>query len=317
MKAWIKAARLRTLPLAISGISLGAALAYLNKNFKWEVFVPALITAILLQILSNFANDYGDYVKGTDQKAGRQDRALSSGALSKKSMRAGIVVVSLACLSFGLVLLYNSEVWNLTFAGFLLLGVGAIAAAIKYTVGKKAYAYSGLGDLFVFVFFGLVAVCGTHYLMTGFLQPRVWLAATGLGFLSASVLNVNNMRDMESDRQSGKKTLALRIGYRLSLFYHRLLLAAGFLAVIISFLSENGGLQIRSNLTEALMLILAYSPVIIMLAGHGSALNELVSKGAPMTHDERIPWNAQLRNLSLTILLLVFFYWITALLFMA
>lgn len=315
MKPWINAARLRTLPLAISGILLGAAIAYLNKSFKWEVLVPALLTAVFLQILSNFANDYGDFKKGTDQKANRKDRALASGALTMKQMRWGIAVVSLLSMAFGLVLLYNAVDFNSTFLFFFILGMSAIAAAIKYTIGRGAYAYYGLGDVFVFVFFGMVAVCGTHYLMCGYLQPRIWLAGGGLGLLSAAVLNVNNLRDMETDRESGKRTLAQRMGFRLALFYHRLLLVGGFLAVFMSFLSQNGQLQIRPNVTEAMMLLLAYSPVIILLAGHGNAMRDLIASGAPQSHEQRIPWNAQLRNLSMTILLMVLFYWVTSILF--
>ena len=315
MSPWIKAARLRTLPLALSGILLGAALSYLNNHFKWEVLLPALLTATLLQVLSNYANDYGDFVKGTDARAGRQDRALAAGEISPRQMKQAMVIVSVAALGSGIVLLNNALSLNTTFLLYLLLGLGAITAALKYTVGKGAYAYQGLGEVFVFIFFGLVAVCGTHFLMCGQVLPRVWLAGAGMGLLSSAVLNVNNMRDISTDREAGKRTVAMRLGIKGALFLHRFLIATGFLFVFASFLSELGGLQIRPNLTETLLLLLAYAPVILLLTGHMSALRDLAAAGVPETHEGRLPWNRQLKNLSLSSLLLVVMYWICCLLF--
>lgn len=290
-------------------------MAYLNHSFKLPVFFPALITAILLQVLSNYANDYGDFVKGTDSKANRTDRALAAGEISPSGMKQALVVVSMATLASGIVLLNNALSLNTTFVLYLLLGLAAIAAAIKYTVGRGAFAYHGLGELFVFIFFGLAAVAGTYFLMCGSVTPRVWLGGAGMGLLSSGVLNVNNMRDMDADQASGKKTLALRLGMRLALIMHRAFIIAGFLFVFVSFLSESGGLQIRPNLTESLLLMLVFSPVILLLAGHVSGLAQLAAEGPAEGQEQRAPWNAQLKRLSLTTLLLVVLYWICALLF--
>lgn len=315
MKSWIQAFRLKTLPLAVSGIALGEALGAMHGKWNGMVFLLAALTAVSLQILSNLANDYGDFIKGTDGAANRTDRALASGRIRPSQMKTAIIVNALLSLGLGLMLLYISLPNMQSFGFFLAVGILGILAALGYTLGKRAFGYSGLGDVVVFLFFGPVAVCGSFYLMAGNTLPQVWLASLGMGLLSAAVLNVNNMRDTQTDQLAGKRTLALRLGRRLSLMYHRTLILLGFLFVFTSFLSEEGSLQIRPNLTEPMLLMLVYAPVILSFTRHVGRVSELNSHDAPATPEARMPWNAELKNLSLTILLMVVVYALTVWLF--
>ncbi len=315
MKSWIQAFRLKTLPLAVSGIGLGAALSAMHGKWNGMVFLLSALTAVSLQILSNLANDYGDFTKGTDRAANRTDRALASGRISPAQMKTAIIINALLSLGLGVLLLYISLPSMQSFGFFLALGILGILSALGYTMGKRAFGYSGLGDLVVFLFFGPVAVCGSFYLMAGNVMPQVWLAAIGLGLLSTAVLNVNNMRDTDTDRQSGKYTLALRLGIRLASMYHKALLLLGFLFVFTSFLSEGGNLQIRPNLTEPMLLLLVYAPVILLFTRHAGRITELSLQAAPTSPEARAPWNAELKNLSLTILLMVGMYALTVWLF--
>lgn len=233
-KIWLKAARLRTLPLAAGGILLGSFLAAYEYSFSWTVFLLAFFTAVLLQILSNLANDYGDYQKGTDQAAERTDRALASGAISLKAMKNALWIVGLATLICGLGLLFSAfQKLNLKFLVWFIIGLAAIAAAIKYTVGKSAYGYRGLGDLFVLLFFGPVAVGGTYILMTGQLPDNIWVPSFGFGLLCVAVLNINNLRDIESDKAAGKKTMAVRLGFKKTIWYQYALFGSAILFFIL------------------------------------------------------------------------------------
>jgi 1,4-dihydroxy-2-naphthoate octaprenyltransferase len=304
VKHWITAARPKTLPLGISGVLLGAGMAFMNGGFRVSQLLLILITAVFLQVLSNFANDYGDFIKNTDTHANRQDRMLASGKISVSTMKWVLVFWSIATLALGLVLLFPFFKKGNTYWGFLALGLLAIFSAIKYTVGKFALAYNALGDLFVFVFFGLVSVCGTHFLLADFLQPRVWLAGLGMGLLCTAVLNVNNMRDFDSDRIAGKSTLVGKFGLPISLFYHKLLVLLGYVCIMGSFLAGEESLALRSSISESLMFILASSPFVLLFTGHVSAVSGLV-KTADSSKDL---WNLQLRNLSQTILGFVLFY---------
>jgi 1,4-dihydroxy-2-naphthoate octaprenyltransferase len=315
MNAWIQAFRLKTLPLAVSGIVLGAALSGMHGKWNFAVLLLAALTAVSLQILSNLANDYGDFIKGTDQTANRTDRALASGSIGPAQMRTAIVINTLLSLGLGLFLLYVATPSLKLFGVFLALGIMGILAALGYTMGKRAFGYSGLGDAVVFVFFGPVAVCGIFYLMTGTLIPQVWLAAVGMGLLSAAVLNVNNMRDTRTDNLAGKRTLALRLGRIMALLYHKLLVLLGFVSVFFSFLSDAGSLTIRPNLTEPMLLLLVYSPIIILFTRHVSRVSDLNKQAAPHSPEDRSPWNIELKNLSLSILLMVGIYLFTTLIF--
>lgn len=236
MKDWIQAFRLRTLALALSSIAMGAFLAAFFGGFKWEVSLWAAITTIFLQILSNLANDYGDAVKGTDSEHRiGPERTVQSGKISKSAMRSAIIIFVGLSLVSGLVLIYYGTLGLDGRVGllFLVLGLSAIAAAILYTVGKKSYGYFGLGDLFVFIFFGLLAVLGTFFLNTQTLRWDIWLPAASLGFLSTGVLNLNNLRDIENDRNSGKITIAVRLGIAGAKKYQFFLIIFALLAAFV------------------------------------------------------------------------------------
>jgi 1,4-dihydroxy-2-naphthoate octaprenyltransferase len=233
---WIHAARLRTLPLALSGSLLGSLLAAADGLFRLNIFLLAALTSLLLQVLSNLANDYGDFTKGTDnhERIG-PDRMVSTGAITPRQMIAGIITVSLLTLASGIFLIlegFNSGDQLLKVI-FLLLGLSAIGAAIKYTMGKNPYGYSGFGDIFVFLFFGLVAVIGTNFLHTQTLRPELLLPAASLGLLSTGVLNLNNLRDELSDLKSNKHTLVVKMGGKWGKVYHAVLLISAIVTASI------------------------------------------------------------------------------------
>ncbi len=239
LNSWISAFRLRTLPLALSSILMGSFLAIATNNYNWIVIILSLVTTLLLQILSNLANDYGDGMKGTDnsERLGPL-RAIQSGDISPNQMRLGIGVFVLLSLISGVWLILESlgDNWYLGLL-FFALGITAILAAIKYTVGKTAYGYSGFGDLFVFLFFGLLAVIGTYFLVTHNINWEIILPASSMGLLSTGVLNLNNMRDMKNDANSGKHTLALKLGYKRAKYYHySIVILAMILLIVFVFL---------------------------------------------------------------------------------
>ena len=235
INSWITAFRLRTLPLALSSILMGSFLAIEANNYNLTVIILSLLTTLLLQILSNLANDYGDGMKGTDNinRVGPL-RTIQSGEISPRQMIFGIVIFIVLSLISGIWLIIESlgTNWYLGLL-FLLFGIAAIAAAIKYTVGNTAYGYSGFGDLFVFLFFGLLAVIGTYFLNTHNIYWELILPASAMGFLSAGVLNLNNMRDMENDANSGKNTLALLFGFKNAKLYHYAIITAAMVFTII------------------------------------------------------------------------------------
>ena len=224
--SWVSAARLRTLPLSMSGVFIGSFASYSALDFNLFIFILALATTISYQILSNFANDYGDGVKGTDKNRIGPKRALQSGIISPQEMKKGIIISSFISLVLTVLLVYVSFSKDFfSFVVFIGLGVLAIIAAIKYTVGENAYGYSGYGGVFVFVFFGLVSVLGSNYLFTSSLNFSLLYPACTVGLLGAGVLNLNNMRDLENDHLMGKKTLAVSLGTHFSRLYHYLLIA--------------------------------------------------------------------------------------------
>ncbi len=237
-QAWLHAFRLRTLPLAFSSIITGACLAYTHSqgNFNYLTLALCFITTLLLQVLSNLANDYGDSEKGTDNedRIGPK-RAVQAGLLSFKEIKMGIIIAALLALTTGLYLIYEGTK-NLTFNNslvFLALGLAAIAAAIKYTVGKSAYGYQGLGDIFVLLFFGWVGVGGSYYLLAQSWEWTVLLPATAIGLLATAVLNLNNMRDRVSDAKSNKITMAVRLGFDGAKRYHYSLFFAAVLCIMV------------------------------------------------------------------------------------
>ncbi|MCZ8091501.1 1,4-dihydroxy-2-naphthoate octaprenyltransferase [Flavobacterium sp.] len=242
MKHWVEAARVRTLPLSVSGIIVGSFYAMSQGMFNWNIVIFALLTTLGLQILSNFANDYGDGVKGTDNddRVGPK-RAIQSGVISPAEMKRAIVITSLITLLFAVLLIYFAFkgkylVFSLI---FLVLGILAIASAIRYTVGKSAYGYRGYGDVFVFVFFGMVSTFGVYFMFSKTLDLLLLLPATSIGFLSIGVLNLNNMRDEESDRKAGKNTIVVKNGGAWAKKYHFfLVISAMILVLIFAFLND-------------------------------------------------------------------------------
>lgn len=234
VKAWIQAARLRTLALSFACIILGGALAWIDQQWDGQVFGFTLLTTLLLQVLSNFANDYGDFASGVDlnNRIG-PERAMQSGQITKKSMQKALVITGFLSLISGLYLLTISHIPPMAYYVLLAVGVLAIVAAITYTMGKNPYGYRGLGDVFVFIFFGLVAVLGSHYLIVGeFYWRNIWPAITA-GSLSVGVLNLNNMRDLESDQQSGKNTLPVYLGLNRAKKYHTLLIVLAWVSLFV------------------------------------------------------------------------------------
>ena len=235
-KSWIKAARLRTLPLALSGILTGSALAVFYGAFNLTVFILALTTATLIQVFSNFANDYGDFLKGTDnqQRLG-PTRTLQAGEISSAEMKKGMGVVGGLSFVLGVALVFAGT-WQfsqIAFFSFIALGILALLAAYFYTAGKKSYGYIGLGDLSVFLFFGLLPVIGVFFLHANFFETAVILPAISMGLFSAGVLNLNNMRDIENDKTSGKITMAVQMGSRNSRIYHLAIIGGGWLAALV------------------------------------------------------------------------------------
>lgn len=235
LKSWLKASRLRTLPLALSSILMGSFLAIHQGVYQWIVIILSITTTTLLQILSNFSNDYGDSMRGTDNDNRLGPiRTVQGGEISPKQMKKAMSFFVILTLISGIWLIYESFGSNWIKALiFLVFGVLAIIAAIKYTVGNKSYGYSGFGDVFVFLFFGILAVAGTYYMNTLSISWQILLPAATIGFFSTAVLNLNNMRDWENDFSSGKKTIVVRIGYEAAKNYQVLLILAGFLASLV------------------------------------------------------------------------------------
>jgi len=235
IKTWLSAFRLRTLPLAFSCIIMGSGLAYAADQFNLTVFVLALVTTLFLQILSNLANDYGDFVKGTDndERVG-PDRTLQSGLITKSEMINAMWIIAILCSVFGVWLIYEGTIGlDLKKAGlFAILGLTAMGAAIKYTMGKNPYGYAGLGDIFVFLFFGWLGVIGSYFLHTHSFHWELLLPASTIGLFTTAVLNINNMRDHEADAKSGKNTLVVRIGIEKAKVYHQSLIFGGLLLTI-------------------------------------------------------------------------------------
>ena len=238
VKSWISAFRLRTLPLSLSSILVGSIIAYSQEKFTLSIAVLAITTTVFLQVLSNLANDYGDSKKGTDNdnRVG-PERAVQSGAISLGEMKNGIITTSILSLLSGSALIYISlkDFSPAYIISFFVLGIVAIAAAIKYTIGKNPYGYAGLGDLFVFLFFGITGVIGTYFLHTHNFELILVLPATTIGLLSASVLNMNNMRDIKNDAENNKKTLVVKMGIKKSKTYHTILII-GAIASFSTFL---------------------------------------------------------------------------------
>lgn len=232
---WIEAARPRTVLLSLSGVMMGCFLAASTGLSNPVVWLLCALTAITLQVLSNLANDYGDFKKGVDNahRTGPQ-RTLQSGAITERQMRLGIAIIAAIAFVAGalLIFVFARLTWR-ELAVFAALGVGAVLAALLYTLGKRPYGYRGLGDLFCFLFFGWVAVAGTYYLSTKSLDLAVLLPATAIGSLSNAVLNINNMRDYENDKASGKNSFVVKVGLKRAFVYHVFLIVGAFICLSV------------------------------------------------------------------------------------
>ncbi|MBD2757815.1 1,4-dihydroxy-2-naphthoate polyprenyltransferase [Spirosoma validum] len=293
MKSWIAAARPRTLPLSLASIILGSFLAYADHQFSWSVTWLAVLTTVFLQILSNFANDYGDAISGkdTELRVGPR-RAVATGDITKEAMLRAIIITSILSFISGLSLLtvafYNSGGTAFRpklFWFFLVVGLLSIAAAIGYTNGKRPYGYAGFGDIAVLIFFGWVGVLGTYFLHTLSFDPVLLLPATSVGLFATGVLNVNNIRDIETDTMTGKKSIPARLGLLLAIRYHwGLLLTGMFCAVAYSFLTGASWFSY--------LYVLAFP--LFFLNGRAVA-----------THKQPAELNARLGQLALTTLLFV------------
>ncbi|MFL9829366.1 1,4-dihydroxy-2-naphthoate octaprenyltransferase [Flavobacterium sp. ST-87] len=266
MKHWIEAARLRTLPLSVSGIIVGSMYALAHPTdeiltptevFNWRLFGFAILTTLGLQILSNFANDYGDGIKGTDNedRIGPK-RAIQSGVITPAAMKRAIIITSFLTLLSAIALIYyafgDTNIYYSVF--YLILGILAILSAIRYTVGNTAYGYRGYGDLFVFVFFGLVSTLGVNFLYSKQIDFELILPAMAIGFLSVGVLNLNNMRDEASDKKVGKNTIVVKIGGEKAKKYHYFLIVSAMILIL--------GFALISNFKfDQYLFLLAYIPL--------------------------------------------------------
>lgn len=254
VKNYIKAARLRTLPLSVSGIIVGSILGNYENNttlfdkffdttifiknvpfYQSPIFWLAILTTIGFQVLSNFANDYGDGIKGSDKNRTGEARMVSSGAITPKQMKTAMIVTTIITLIIALGLIYVSFGkenfgYSILFFG---LGITSITAAIKYTVGNSAYGYSGFGDVFVFLFFGLLSTVGSYFLFTKHLNFEIFLPAFSVGLLSTAVLNLNNLRDRVEDKKNHKNTLVVKFGNENGKIYHYFLIFGAFVSAFI------------------------------------------------------------------------------------
>lgn len=271
--AWIHAMRLRTLPLSLSGIGLGASAASMAGVFSYPIFFFSMLTGVILQILSNFANDYGDAKKGADgrDRVGPM-RTVSSGLISQEEMLFGIKFCILLTFISTVLLLFVSFGTDITsWLIFLTLAIASILAALGYTMGKNPYGYSGKGDIFVFIFFGLVSVLGSYALYGGDFYDMPILPALSSGLFSTAVLNVNNIRDMKSDERHGKMTFALSLGEDGARKYHLMLIVMGFLFWIAYLLVMMG---IGSLVLLIFALPIAYSTYIVYTSSDSNVLDK-------------------------------------------
>lgn len=251
MNRWIEAARPRTLPLAISSILLGNFLAYAAGKFSFLTASLAILTTLFLQILSNFANDLGDSKNGVDNKNRKVAlRAVQTGKISASEMKNAVIIAASLSFISGISLLYFAlqHAKPQTIITFVVLGLLAILAAIAYTVGKRPYGYMGLGDLSVFLFFGWVGTFGTYYLQTEILNYYILIPASGCGFLSVAVLNLNNLRDIENDRKTGKNSIPVRIGKTFGFYYQKTIMLLGVCTFIIYLMYQGKPIQLSQNI---------------------------------------------------------------------
>jgi 1,4-dihydroxy-2-naphthoate polyprenyltransferase len=291
VKVWIQAARLRTLPLAIAGTVSGNLLANTETgDADLTISVLSILTAIFLQVLSNYANDYGDFKNGADTSE-RTDRMMASGAIPEKQMKIAIGILIGLCLASGISLLVVAiDIINSSFWIMLGMGIAGMFAAYYYTAGKNPYGYIGLGDLSVFIFFGLLSVAGTYFLQTQMMDSPVWWIASALGLMSVGVLNVNNIRDIDSDKLKNKITIPVLIGYKNAFLYQYILLTLAFICFLAYSVKQNN------------------DPIFIAAFSIIFAAVEIMHLKALKKASTRMAFNKQLKFLSLLTFILSFLF---------
>lgn len=264
--------RPRTLPLALASIGMGTFLAAAHGKFQLHIALLCALTTVLLQILSNLANDFGDSDNGADsaERVGPQ-RAVQSGQISRRAMLVAMGIAALLAMVSGIFLLWAALTsaegaiqWG-TIALFALLGAAAIWAAVKYTAGDNPYGYAGFGDLSVLIFFGWLGVLGTYFLQANSLPLALFLPATSCGLLAVAVLNINNIRDIESDRAAGKFSIPVRLGRPRAIAYHWALLIGSMLVAFLYIwptLAAGGGFWVL--LFIVVLPLLLYNGLVVM-----------------------------------------------------
>ncbi len=286
LSAWIHSIRLRTLPLAFASIITSSGLAYADHLFRGTVFILALITTLFLQILSNLANDYGDFIHGVDDDSRvGPARTLQAGLLTASQMVLGLWIVALLTAVFGVWLILESiGSYNWSASGVIaILGLLAMGAAITYTIGKKPYGYAGLGDAAVFFFFGWVGVLGTYFLHTHTLSWALVLPASAIGLFTTAVLNINNMRDSESDALAGKHTLVVRIGLDRAKKYHLFLNRTAVGLSLFFLVQHTGGFKPVHYLFLILIPLLIKINRGVLRTEHPQDLDKFLKKQAVFT----------------------------------
>jgi 1,4-dihydroxy-2-naphthoate polyprenyltransferase len=263
--AWELAIRLRTLPAAATGVVTGSAIAWQDGFFRFDAALACLFTAILLQIGSNLANDVFDFERGTDtpERLGPL-RVTQAGLLTPSQVKTGMLVVFTLATLFGLYLAWLGG-WPV-----ILLGLAAILSAIAYTGGPFPLGYYGLGDLFVFIFFGIASVAGSYYVQAGFVSTAAWWMTIPPGLIITAILVVNNLRDLENDRKAGKRTLAVLLGERATKIQYVLCMTGAYLILVLA-----AGLDVVpwSSLLTWLSLPFAIRMTYTVLTQKGRALN--------------------------------------------
>ena len=279
LKMWWETARPKTLPLALASIFTGSALGYWAnpQGFNGLVMALCLLTTILLQVLSNFANDYGDHQKGSDteERIGPL-RGIQKGAISAKELKWGLILMVVASFLSGSFLIGIAYETLSDLFAFAVLGILAIVAAITYTVGAKPYGYMGLGDISVLVFFGLLGVGGTYYLQTHSIDSHIILPAIGSGLLASAVLNINNLRDIEQDAKAGKNTLAVRLGAYKGRVYHCILLSIAALCYLAFAVAT--AISWTNYLFVLAMLLLAKHAIFVYRSQQPSELRPMLAQ---------------------------------------
>lgn len=227
--------RLRTLPLSLAGISLGVMFACGEHNIPWYVILLTLLTTVSLQILSNLSNELGDWLSGVDgeDRSGPQ-YSMQEGGLTEDDMRSCIRIMVLVCCIFGLGMIRASfkTIFCIESESLIVLGAAAIWAAMHYTLGEKPYGYRGLGDFFVFIFFGLVPVTGGYFVCAHAIEPTTLIPGAAIGLFSVGVLNVNNIRDMKTDA-ANRVTVPLKLGEHRAKIYHTILITGGWVLMLL------------------------------------------------------------------------------------